>query len=48
MKGSVVAANMYNIQVIPSNYILDKEKQIVAKNLQGPDLDRAIGELVKQ
>jgi peroxiredoxin len=48
MKGSVVATNMYNIQVIPSNYILDKEKQIVTKNLQGPDLDRAIGELVKQ
>ncbi len=48
MKGSVLATNTYNIQFIPSNYILDKEKQIVAKNRQGPELDRIIGELVKQ
>ena len=48
MKGSILAANTYNIQFIPSNYILDKEKRIVEKNLQGPDLDRAIGELIKQ
>lgn len=47
MKGSVLAANLYNIQTIPSNYILDKERRIVAKNLQGPSLDRAIGELIK-
>lgn len=47
MKGSVMAANLYNIQVIPSNYILDKDKQIVAKNLQGPTLDQAIRELTR-
>jgi len=47
MKGSVMAANLYNIQVIPSNYILDKDKRIVAKNLQGPTLDQAIRELTR-
>jgi peroxiredoxin len=47
MKGSVVASNLYNIQFIPSNYILDKDRRIVAKNLQGPALDQAIGELTR-
>ncbi len=48
MKGSVLATNTYNIQFIPSNYILDKEKRIVAKNRQGPELDQIVGELLKQ
>jgi peroxiredoxin len=47
MKGSIMASNLYNIQAIPSNYILDKDKRIVYKNLQGPDLDQAIGELTR-
>jgi peroxiredoxin len=47
MKGSIMAANLYNIQAIPSNYILDKDKRIVQKNLQGPALDQAIGELTR-
>lgn len=47
MKGSIVASNLYNIQFIPSNYILDKERRIVAKNLKGPALDQAIGELIR-
>ena len=47
MKGSIMATNLYNIQAIPSNYILDKDKLIVAKNLQGPTLDQAIGELTR-
>lgn len=47
MKGSIVAANLYNIQFIPSNYILDKDRRIVAKNMQGPALDQAIGELTR-
>ena len=47
MKGSVIAANLYNIQVIPSNYILDKDKRVVAKNVQGPALDQAIRELTR-
>jgi peroxiredoxin len=47
MKGSVTALNMYNVQQIPSNYILDKEGRIVERDLQGPDLDRAVGKLTK-
>ncbi len=48
MKGSVLATNTYNIQFIPSNYILDKEKRIVTKNCQGPELDQIVGKLIKQ
>jgi peroxiredoxin len=47
MKGSVTALHMYNIQKIPSNYILDKEGRIVAKDLQGPALDQAVAKLTK-
>jgi peroxiredoxin len=47
MKGSNIAVNLYNIQTIPANYILDKDKRIVAKNVQGPALDQAIGELTR-
>ena len=47
MKGSVLATNIYNVQHIPSNYILDREKQIVYKDVQGPALDQAIGKLIK-
>lgn len=47
MKGSAVAQHMYNIQSIPCNYILDSEKRIVYKNVQGPALDQAIGKLTK-
>ncbi len=47
MKGSVAALHSYNIQAIPSNYILDRERRIVARNLIGPELDKAIAQLLK-
>jgi peroxiredoxin len=47
MNGSVNALNLYNISAIPSNYILDKERNIQAKNLMGPALDQAIGVLTR-
>jgi peroxiredoxin len=47
MKGSVVATNMFNIQQIPSNFILDKEGRVVGRDLQGPALDQAVARLVK-
>jgi peroxiredoxin len=47
MKGSIPALNNYNIRAIPANYILDGERRIVAKDLQGPALDQAIGKLLK-
>jgi peroxiredoxin len=47
MKGSVAALHAYNIQAIPSNYILDRDRRIAARNLIGPELDKAIGTLLK-
>jgi peroxiredoxin len=47
MKGSIDALNMYNIRALPFNYILDRDRNIRAKNIMGPDLDRVIGELVR-
>lgn len=47
MKGSFQAVNNYNIQVIPSNYLLDKEGNIVGKNLQGPALTQALAKFIK-
>jgi len=47
MEGSVSATNMYNIQTIPYNYLLDRDGTIVAKNLSGPSLDSALAQLLK-
>ncbi|WP_346862080.1 TlpA disulfide reductase family protein [uncultured Draconibacterium sp.] len=47
MEGSVMATRIYNIQSIPFNYLLDKEGAIVAKNLTGPALDKALAQLLK-
>lgn len=47
MKGSMSALHNYNIQKIPSNYILDKEGNIVARDIQGPELDKLIGKLLR-
>jgi peroxiredoxin len=46
MKGSMAAANVYNIKQIPFNYLLDKEGVIIAKNLQGPALDKALNRIL--
>lgn len=47
MKGSVSALHNYNIQKVPSNYVLDKEGNIVARDMQGPELDKLIGKLFR-
>lgn len=47
MKGSVTAKNFYNVQIIPSNYILDRERRIVAKDVLGPELNQTIAQLTK-
>lgn len=46
MEGSNQALRLYNVQEIPSNYLLNEEGEIVAKNLKGPDLDRALARLL--
>lgn len=47
LEGSAKAVLNYNIQSIPFNYILDREGKIVAKNITGPDLDKALARIVK-
>lgn len=47
MNGSVTATNIYNVSQIPFNYLLDKEGVILAKNLQGPALDKALTQILK-
>ena len=47
LEGSAKAVLNYNIQTIPFNYILDRDGKIVAKNLTGPDLDKALSIILK-
>ena len=47
LEGSNKARLSYNIQSIPYNYLLDKEGKIVAKNLSGTDLDKALTRFLK-
>lgn len=47
LEGSTKARLNYNIQAIPYNYLLSKEGEILAKNLSGPDLDKALATILK-
>ena len=47
MKGSFQATSNYNIQELPFNYLLDKEGNIVARNLKGPELNQALSKIFK-
>lgn len=47
LEGSTKAVLNYNIQVIPFNYILDREGKIVGRNLAGPELDKALARILK-
>jgi thiol-disulfide isomerase/thioredoxin len=47
LEGSVNARLNYNIQAIPYNYLLSRDGSILAKNLAGPDLDRALAAACK-
>ena len=40
-------AELYQVRSIPANYLLDKDGKIIAKNLRGPDLERALEQLLK-
>lgn len=41
------ASNMYGVYSIPSNFLLDKDGNIIAKNLRGSDLHRELDKLIK-
>ena len=47
MKGSFQAASNYNIQELPFNYLIDKEGNIIARNLRGPALNQALNQIFK-
>lgn len=47
MKGSFQAATNYNIQELPFNYLIDKEGNIIARNLRGPALNQALSQIFK-
>ncbi len=47
MKGSFQAATNYNIQELPFNYLLDKEGNIIARNLKGPALYQTLSKILK-
>jgi len=43
--GDNQAAALYFVQAIPSNFLLDPDGKIIAKNLRGSDLDDKLAEL---
>ncbi len=45
--GTSGAAATYNIRAIPSNFLIDKNGIIIAKNLRGDALEQKLKELVK-
>lgn len=45
--GNSGAAETYNIRAIPSNYLIDENGIIIAKNLRGNALEQKLQELVK-
>ncbi len=46
MKGSVTATQLFNVQAVPFNYLLDRDGTIVSRNLTGPAIDKAIDKLL--
>jgi peroxiredoxin len=40
-------SKQYNITSIPSNFLLDKEGRIIAKNLRGDELEKKLAEVLK-
>jgi peroxiredoxin len=48
LKGwSSMAADMYGIQAIPTNFLINKEGKIIEKNLRGEELMRVLTETIK-
>jgi peroxiredoxin len=45
---NAAVANTWKIDQIPTTYLLNKEGKIIARDLQGRDLERKIDELLKQ
>jgi len=46
MEGSIAAVNSYNISRIPYNYLIDKEGNIIAKDLKGPAILNTLSKIL--
>ncbi len=46
MEGSNLAVRTFNVTELPFNYLLDKEGNIIGKNMTGPTLDKTLGKLL--
>jgi peroxiredoxin len=46
MEGSIHALSTYNIKMVPSNYLIDREGFIIAKDLKGPALYEKLNEIL--
>jgi thiol-disulfide isomerase/thioredoxin len=47
MKGSNQAIFNYNIKEVPFNYLLDKEGNVIGRNLEGPALNQTLSKILK-
>lgn len=47
MKGSNTAVLSFNVQEVPFNYLLDPEGRVVARNVQGPALNKLLADVLK-
>lgn len=47
MQGSNQAVINYNVQMVPYNYLLDPEGNIIAKNLMGSELNKSLSKVLK-
>ena len=47
MEGSIQAVMNFNIQAVPYNYLIGRDGAIIAQNLKGPALDKALSEIFK-
>ena len=47
MKGSFQAVTNYNVKELPFNYLLDKEGNIIGRNLKGPILNQTLTNIFK-
>jgi len=41
------AARLYNVEAIPTNFLIDGAGKIIATNLRGNDLEKKLAELLK-
>ncbi|MDA3928420.1 MAG: TlpA disulfide reductase family protein [Prolixibacteraceae bacterium] len=46
MQGSIDALNSYNIKSIPSNYLLNRDGSIIARNIKGPEIYKKLNEIL--